>query len=119
MAGARVVQEEMRDKDRKFLSTHVETKNGSLTLLSEGEELIGTVAVAIPQPQKLLGPHLSSILLGDRNPILTRMLAEHLSAKTRKIAIVSVNIKSVDEREAGQTLMKLTDKVLSKEETRK
>jgi len=119
MACARVVQEEMKEKETFFLSTYVETRNGSLTLFSEGEELFGTLAVAIPQAERMIGPPLSSILLGDRNTMLARILAERLAAKTRKIALVSVHIKTVEEKEAGQILMKLSDKVLGKEETRK
>lgn len=119
MTHARVAQEEMKEKERFFLSTYVETKNGSLILFSEGEELIGTLAVAIPQAERMLGPPLSSILLGDRNTMLARLLAERLAAKTGKIALVSVHIKTVEEREAGQILMKLADKVLGKEETKK
>jgi len=119
MTHARIVQEEMKEKEISFLSTYVETRNGSLILLSEGEELFGTLAVAIPQAQAMIGPPLSSILLGERNTLLARLLAERLAAKTRKIALVSVHIKTVEEREAGQILMKLSDKVLGKEETRK
>ena len=119
MTRARIVQEEMKEKETFFLSTYVETRNGSLTLFSEGEELFGTLAVAIPQAERMVGPPLSSILLGERNVLLARLLAERLAAKTRKIALVSVNIKTVEEREAGQILMKLSDKVLGKEETRK
>jgi len=119
MARARIVQEEMKEKKTVFLSTYVETRNGSLILLSEGEELFGTLAVAIPQAQEMIGPPLSSILLGERNTLLARLLAERLAAKTRKIALVSVNIKTVEEREAGQILMKLTDKILAKEEPKK
>ena len=119
MARARIVQEEMKEKKTVFLSTYVETRNGSLILLSEGEELFGTLAVAIPQTQEMIGPPLSSILLGERNTLLARLLAERLAAKTRKIALVSVNIKTVEEREAGQILMKLTDKILAKEEPKK
>jgi len=119
MTGARVTQEEIREKETLFLSTCVETKNGSLILFSEGEELFGTLAVAIPQAQEMIGPPLSSVLLGERNTLLARLLAEHLAAKTRKIALVSVNIKTVEEREAGQILMKLTEKMLAKEETPK
>jgi len=119
MTRARVVQEKMKEKEAFFLSTYVETRNGSLILLSESEELFGTLAVAIPQAQEMIGPPLSSILLGERNTLLARLLAERLAAKTRKIALVSVNIKTVEERQAGQILMKLTDKVLGKEEPKK
>jgi len=119
MIRVRIVQEEIKEKEVSFLSTYLETKNGSLTLLSEGEELFGTLAVAIPQVKEMIGPPLSSILLGERNTLLARLLAERLAAKTREIALVSVNIKTVEEREAGQILMKLTDKVLGKEEPKK
>jgi hypothetical protein len=34
MTHARIVQEEMKEKERFFLSTYVETKNGSLILFS-------------------------------------------------------------------------------------
>jgi len=119
MSRARIVQEEMKEKERLFLSTSVETNNGCLILFSEGEELFGTLAVAIPQAHEMIGPPLSSILLGERNTLLARLLAERLAAKTRKIALVSVHIKTVEEKEAGQILMKLTDKILAKEELKK
>lgn len=119
MTRARIVQEEIKEKEKSFLSTYVETTNGSLTLFSEGEELFGTLAVAIPQTKGMIGPPLSSILLGERNILLARILGERLAAKTRKIALVSVNIKTLEEREAGQILMKLADKMLRKEETKK
>ena len=73
----------------------------------------------MPQAEKVVGPPLSSILLGERNTILTRLLAERLAAKTRKIALVSIHIRTIEETEAGQTLMKLMEKVLGKKETQK
>jgi hypothetical protein len=73
----------------------------------------------LPQAEKVVGPPLSSILLGERNTILTRLLAERLAAKTRKIALVSIHIRTIEETEAGQTLMKLMEKVLGKKETQK
>lgn len=119
MAHAKIVQEEVKGKETLFMSTYMETRNGSVILLSEGEEQIGTLAVAIPQSHEMVGPPLSSILLGDKNMLLARILAERLANKTRKIALVSVNIKTLEEREAGQILMKLTDKTLGKEESQK
>jgi len=116
MTRARIVQEEMKEKETSFLSTYVETKNGSLTIFSEGEELFGTLAVAVPQRKEMIGPPLSSILLGDRNSMLARILAERLAAKTKKISLVSVYVKTVEEREAGQIFMKLADKTLRKED---
>jgi hypothetical protein len=116
MVHAKLVREEMREKDRLFLSTYLEMKNAALILLSEGEDQLGTLAVALPQSGKLLGPPLSSILLGDRNTTIARILAEHLAKKMSKIALVSVFIKTITEKEVGPILMKLVEKTIGEKE---
>lgn len=116
MQRAKVTQEELKENDRIFLSIHVETPNSSILLLSEGEDQLGTLAAAVPQAQKMLGPPVSSILLGDRNTILSRMLAERLAAKTGKIALTSVFLKATVEREAAPILIKLFDKTMKLDE---
>ena len=116
MARAKFVQEEIREKDRLFLSTYLEMENASLTLLSEGEDRLGTLAVGIPQRGELLGPPLSSILLGDRNIMIARILAERLAKKMTKIALVSVFTTTITEKEAGPILLKLVEKTVGKEE---
>jgi len=90
----------------------MEMKNASLLLLSEGEDQLGTLAVSIPQAQKMVGPPLSSVLLGDRNIMIARILAERLADKMKKIALVSVFAKTVDEREAGAIFLKLVEKTI-------
>jgi len=116
MVHAKLVQEEMREKDRLFLSTYLEMKNAGLILLSEGEGQLGTLAVALPQSGKLLGPPLSSILLGDRNTIIARILAERLAKKMTKIVLVSVFTTTVTEKEVGPILVKLVEKTIGKKE---
>jgi len=116
MARAKVIQEGIREKDRLFLSTYLEMENAGLILLSEGEDRLGTLAVAVPQRGELLGPPLSSILLGDRNTMIARILAERLAKKMTKIALVSVFTKTVTEEEAGTILLKLVEKTIGKEE---
>jgi len=116
MTRARVVQEEMRERDRLFLSTYLETENAGLILLSEGEDRLGTLAVSVPQKGELLGPPLSSVLLGDRNTMIARILAERLAKNMTKIALVSVFTKTVSENEAGPILLKLVEKTIGKEE---
>ena len=118
MSRAKIVKEEIVERDASFLAIYLETKNSSLLLMSEGEDQLGTLAVAIPQPQKLVGPPLSSILLGDRNVMIARVLAELLAKNTQKIALVSVFIKTFEEKEAAPILRKLMDKVLKKEENK-
>jgi len=113
MAQAKVVQEKIVEDDKAFLALFVETRNANLLLLSEGEDQLGTVAVALPQARKLIGPPLSSILLGDRNTMIARILAERLSQRTKKLALVSVFTKTVSEREAGPIFLKLIEKTAS------
>jgi len=112
MQRAKIVQEEIKENETLFLALRLETQNASIILLSEGEDQLGTLAVAFPQAQKMLGPPLSSALLGDRNIILARLFAEQLAEKTGKIALASVFTKTLDEREAGPIFIKLFDKAM-------
>ena len=66
---ANVVKEELFEQDTRFLAVYLEAKNSCLVLLSEREDKLGTLAIAVPKPKDLLGPVSSSILLGDRNTI--------------------------------------------------
>ena len=106
------MKEEVSDKNERYLAIYVETKNAVLVFLSEGEDRLGTLAASVPPATELqVQPLLSSVLLGDRNTITARMLAERLSAKTGKIGLVSVHLRTVSEAEATPVLVKLFDKV--------
>lgn len=118
MSRAKIVEEKMAERDTTFFALHIETENANQLFLSEGEDRLGTLAVALPQQQKLVGPPLSSILLGDRNLMIARILAELLAQNTKKIALVSVFTKTVSEQEAAPILRKLMDKTLKKEENK-
>ena len=115
LSRARVVKEKIEENGVLFLAVYLETRNASLILLSEGEDQLGTLAVAIPQEQKMVGPPLSSILLGDRNVTTARVLAERLAKTMNKIALVSVFTKTVSEGEAGPIFLKLVRKIIGKE----
>ncbi|NIR87344.1 hypothetical protein GWO13_07165 [Candidatus Bathyarchaeota archaeon] len=119
MPNAKVVKEKIRERDKLFSALYLEVENAGLVLLSEGEDQLGTLAAAIPQKQKMVGPPLSSILLGDRNVVTARLFAERLAAKMNKIALASVFIKSIGEREAGPILVRLFEKTVNKEESKK
>jgi hypothetical protein len=119
MSPAKIVREKIEQNNQHFSAVYLETKNASLILLSEGEDQLGTLAVAIPQKQKMIGPPLSSILLGDRNVITARLFAERLAQQMNKIGLASIFIKSISEREAGPILVKLFEKTLKKEENKK
>jgi hypothetical protein len=116
MPRVKIAQEEMKENETLFLALRIETKNASIILLSEDEDQLGTLAVAVPQAQKMLGSPLSSTLLGDRNVILARLIAERLAEKTSKMALASVFTTTLDEREAGPVFVKLFDKAMKAEQ---
>jgi hypothetical protein len=116
LSRAQVTKAELVENDTQFFAVLIETKNANQLFLSEGEDKLGTLAVAMPQPDKLVGSPLSSVLLGDRNMMIARLLAELLAETTKKISLVSVFTKSLNEQEAAPVLRKLMDDVLKKEE---
>jgi len=116
LSRAKIVKEELVERDTSFFAVYIETKNANQMFLSEGEDKLGTLAVAMPQPKNLVGSPLSSVLLGDRNMMIARLLAELLAQKTKKISLVSVFTKSVSEQETAPILRKLMEKALKKEE---
>jgi len=118
MERANVIKEELIEKDYRFLAVYVEAKNSCLILLSEKEDKLGTLAIAVPKPKDLLGPVSSSVLLGDKNAISARMFAEYVATKKGKIAIVSVYLEKLTEMQAQTYFMQLIEKVLKAEAKR-
>ncbi|MEM2936314.1 MAG: proteasome assembly chaperone 4 family protein [Candidatus Bathyarchaeia archaeon] len=115
MSQVKVLREKMKEKDTIFMSTYLIMRNASLIFLSEEEDRLGTLAVAMPQTGGRLGPPLSSVLLGERNVMLARILAERLAKETGKLALVSVFVQTFIEGEVGPILVKLLEKTLRKE----
>jgi len=116
MERAKIVKDEINEQNMRFLGVYMETKNACLILLSENEDKLGTLAIAVPKPRDLIGPASSSILLGDKNAISARMFAEHLASKKGKITLVSIYLETIDEVRAQSILMKLIEKVVHKEQ---
>ena len=57
---------------------------------------------------------ISSILLGEKNSIITKILAEYLSRTFNRIVLVSTHITNIKENEVNPILMKLTQKLIKK-----
>jgi hypothetical protein len=112
---AEIMQREVMYEGSKFCVVRLQTKNANLLLLSEGEDQLGTLAVALPQQKKMLGPPVSSILLGDRNAVIARMIAERLAHKTGKLGLASVFTAKMSDTDAGAVFLKLFDKAFSEE----
>ncbi len=83
-----------------------------MIMLSEKEDKLGTMAIAVPKPRDMVGAVTSSVLLGDKNIISARMFSEYIAAKKGKIALVSVYLDHVSEIQAQEYFMHLIDKVL-------
>ncbi len=112
---AKVIKEELLEQDTRLLAVYVEAKNSCLILLSEREDRLGTLAIAVPKPKELLGPVSSSLLMGDKNAVSARMFAEYVAAKKGKIALVSVYLDKLGEVQAQAFFMHLIEKVIKKE----
>ena len=115
MDRAKVVKEELFEQDTRFLTVYVETSNSCVIMLSEKEDKLGTMAVAVPKPRDLLGPVSSSVLLGGKNAVSARMFAEYVASKKGKIAMVSVYLDKLGEMQAQAFFMHLLERVLSAE----
>jgi hypothetical protein len=84
-------------------------------MLSEREDKLGTLAIAVPKPKEGVGAVTSSVLLGDKNVISARMFAEYVASKMGKIALVSVYLEKVSEIQAQEFFNKLVDKLIKGE----
>lgn len=111
MERAKIVKDEIVEQNMRFLAVYLETKNACLVLLSENEDRLGTLAVAIPKPADTPGLPSSTVLLGDRNMISARMFAEYVALKKRKIALVSIYLETISELQAQSIFKKLLEKV--------
>lgn len=118
MERAKVARTEMMDEGKRFLAVYVEAKNSCFVLLSEREDKLGTLAIAVPRPKDMLGGPTSSIIVGDRNTVSARMFAESLAESKEKIALVSVYLESVEEKKAHSVFRKLIDTVVQSEPQR-
>lgn len=112
MERAKIVKDEIIEQNMRFLAIYLETRNACLVLLSENEDRLGTLAVAIPKPADSPGLPSSTVLLGDRNVISARMFAEYLALKKRKIALVSIYLETINELQAQSFFKKLLERVV-------
>jgi len=112
---AKVVKEELLEQDTLFLAVYVEAKNSCMIMLSEKEDKLGTLAIAVPKPKDMVGAAISSVLLGDKNVISARMFAEYVASKKGKIALVSVYLDKVGEMQAQAFFMHLIEKLIQAE----
>jgi len=114
MSQAKIIREEVKEGEIPFSAVYIEMSNARMIFLSEGEDNLGTLAVSIPQRERFIGPALSSVLFGDRNILMARLLAERIAHEAKKITLASVYIRTMDEKKAGPILLRLLEKVMRK-----
>jgi hypothetical protein len=115
MERARIAKDEIVEQNQHFLAVCVEAQNSCLVMLSEKEDKLGTLAIAVPKPKDMLGTPTSSVLLGDRNALLARVFAEYVASRKGKIALVSIYLETIAEAQAQSILKRLMEKVMSPE----
>jgi len=116
MERANVIKEEISEKEMRFLAVYMEAKNSCLVLLSENEDKLGTLAIAVPKANDSLSlVASSSVLVGNKHEISARMFSEYVAAKKGKIAMVSVYLDKLTEMEAQVYFKRLIEKVLEPE----
>lgn len=94
----------------------VKMENASILLLDDEESIrLGTLAVGMPE----FGGkhHISSVLLGDRNAMEAKLLAERISTTVGGIALVSIHIEPLTGLSSLIPLMKLATKLVEKSKT--
>ena len=119
MERAKVFKDEIIEENIRFLAVFLETNNSCLVLLSEKEDKLGTLAIAVPRSDTLLGPPSSAILVGDKNTISARMLAEYVASKKNKIGVVSIYLQSISEIKAQSILRKFIEKYVNLDNSQK
>jgi hypothetical protein len=95
---------------KKFTVYLVELENAVFGFFFEGENRkIGTMALAIPKTNLTMAS--STLIIGHKNVNITRILAEHLASKFRKLAISSVFIYQEDDIHTNKALLELAKSI--------
>ena len=104
--------EEIEERERRFEAVLIRLSNAVLVFFYKGEMKLGTLAVAMPR----FGEEtcISSILLGERNMVITRVLAERVASISKGMTLVSTYLPEMQDAEANSTLMKLNQKLMEK-----
>jgi hypothetical protein len=106
----KVETQKLSEGDITFYLTFIEIENAVFAFYTTTDNpKLGTLAVAIPQPKD--GLSVSSVLLGERNRILTKILAERLSQSVNKITIASTHLDEISDNRSGRLLLQLTQQI--------
>lgn len=106
-------EEESGDGERRITVTLHRIDNAVVAFYDEKDSMkLGTLAIAMPQFNGQR--HISSTLIGERNTIVTQILAEQLSKAFNAIAVVSTHFPEMKGGPSGRALIALTQKLIAK-----
>jgi hypothetical protein len=91
----------------------LEMNNATVAFFFENEMTLGTVAFALPRSGVGMDIGTSSVLIGGRYLLVSRALAERVSAAFGKMSLVSVRT-TLPEGEALRLFAKLLEDVVSR-----
>jgi hypothetical protein len=113
MSEMKVVREDVEEGGTKFTASLIEVDNAVIAFFDEeGSMKLGTLTIAIPQ---FTGDScLSSVLLGDRNALLTKVLAEQVVRSCKKIALVSSHLAVIQDNRTSALLIRLAKNLCDK-----
>jgi ABC-type uncharacterized transport system permease subunit len=111
-----MIEEKLEVNSRSFRINLLQLENAVVAFFFEERMRMGTVAIAMPGTGEIAVGR-SSVLVGGKYLMTTRVLAERLAAKTGKIALVSL-FTELDETEALRMYARLLDKVPGGSHTR-
>lgn len=78
--------------------------NGSLVLVSDGEQRFGTIAVGVPSPFSETSPVATSCVVGTRFQAETRAIADIAAQQMGGIVVVNLFLSRENENEVGAVL---------------
>lgn len=109
----KVYKETIEVEGKKLSGCLIKLENANVVLLDEKENIrLGTLAVGVPEFD---GKHrISSVLLGERNEMEARLLAERVSATMGGISIVSIHLEPLSGLDSLASLMKLITQLIEK-----
>lgn len=109
----RIYEGALEAEGKKLSACLIRLENASIVLLDDKENIrLGTLAAAVPEYG---GKHVvASVLLGERNAVGTRVLAERVSAELGGIALVSMNAEPLTGAASLHPLMALTMELVDK-----
>ncbi|RLI37151.1 hypothetical protein DRO55_01980 [Candidatus Bathyarchaeota archaeon] len=92
----------------KLTASMLVMENAIIAFFWDGDKMrLGTLSVAIPGG-------VSSTILGERDSVFGRIIAENFAERVGKVALVSVNLRSLSVDRAGRAIIRLATTLIKR-----